>query len=154
MKLHERFAIDRRLLLGTAAAMFCVRTVPAQPLSNGMREAIRDLTGGAKVTAARVKLEIPEMVENGNAVSLVVSVTSPMTAQDRVESIHIFNERNPQPHVINFRFGAASPLARVSTRVRLADTQTVVAIARMKDGSFWSASVDVIVTVAACVETL
>ena len=67
-------------------------------------------------------------------------------------SIHVFNEKNPQPNIGNFQLGPRAGRAQVSTRIRLADTQKVVAIAKMTDGSFWSASVDVIVTLAACIE--
>ena len=104
--------------------------------------------------SGKVQLDVPPLVENGNTVSLSVSVTSPMTAADHVKSIHIFNEKNPQPNVVAFHLGARAGRAQVSTRIRLADTQTVIAIARMSDGSLWSAKADVIVTLAACVEDL
>jgi sulfur-oxidizing protein SoxY len=100
----------------------------------------------------KVKLELPPIVENGNTVPLTVSVESPMTEADHVESIHIFNQKNPQPYVAVFNLGPRSGKARVSTRIRLADSQRVVAVARLTDGSFWSDSVDVIVTLAACTE--
>ncbi len=77
-----------------------------------------------------------------------------MTATDHVKAIHVFNEKNPQPNVLSARIGPRAGRAKVTTRFRLADTQTVVAIAEMSDGSFWSASADVIVTLAACLETL
>ena len=77
-----------------------------------------------------------------------------MTATDYVKAIHIFNEKNPQPNVIGIHLGPRAGKAKVSTRIRLADSQKVVAIAQMSDGSFWSESVDVIVTLAACLENL
>lgn len=147
-------AISRRLVLAGGAALLSVRLAPAQTVGNGMREAIAEVTGSAKAKVGRIKLEIPELVENGNAIPLTVSVESPMRGADRVESLFLFNEKNPQPHVVNFRFGPAAAAAKISTRIRLADAQTVFAIARMADGSFWSGSAQVIVTVAACVETL
>jgi sulfur-oxidizing protein SoxY len=94
------------------------------------------------------------LVENGNAVPLTVAVESPMTEEEHVTAIHLFNEKNPQPYVATFRFSAASGKAAVSTRIKLADSQQVVAIARMNDGSLWSDSAQVIVTLAACVEDL
>ena len=97
---------------------------------------------------------MPPLVENGNAVPLTVSVDSPMTASDHVKAIHIVNEKNPQPQVISVALGPRAGRARVSTRIKLADSQQVVAIAEMSDGSFWTASADVIVTLAACVEDL
>src|SRR5207247_143902 len=102
----------------------------------------------------KVKLDLPPLVENGNVVSVTVSVDSPMTATDYVKAIHIFNERNPQPNVIAAQFGPRAGRASVTTRIRLADTQTVTAIAELSDGSFWSDSVQVIVTLAACLEVL
>jgi len=87
-------------------------------------------------------------------VSLTVSVDSPMTDTDYVKAIHIFNERNPQPNVIGAYLGPRAGRASLSTRIRLADTQNVIAIAELSDGSFWSESVNVIVTLAACVENL
>ncbi|MGA8002436.1 MAG: SoxY-related AACIE arm protein, partial [Pseudolabrys sp.] len=119
-----------------------------------MASAIRQVTGEAVVQPGKVQLDVPPLVENGNTVSLTVSVTSPMTAADYVKSIHIFNEKNPQPNVVAFHLGPRAGRAQVSTRIRLADTQTVIAIARMSDDSLWSAKADVIVTLAACVEDL
>ena len=75
-----------------------------------------------------------------------------MAPEDFVRSIHVFNEKNPQPNIGNFYLGPNSGRAQVSTRIRLADSQKVVAIARLSDGSFWSASVEVVVTLAACTE--
>jgi sulfur-oxidizing protein SoxY len=117
-----------------------------------MATAMRDITGAAVVRAGKVKLDVPPLVENGNTVPMMVSVTSPMTAEDHVKSIHVFVEKNPQPNVGNFVLGPRAGRAQVSTRIRLADSQKIVAIAKMSDGSFWSATVDVVVTLAACTE--
>ena len=117
-----------------------------------LASAIRNVVGTAAVKTGKVKLEIPPLVENGNTVPMTVSVASPMTAEDHVKSIHVFNEKNPQPNIGNFYLGSHAGRAQVSTRIRLADSQKVVAIAHLSDGSFWSASVDVVVTLAACTE--
>jgi len=117
-----------------------------------MQEAVRKLTGGAPVRRGRVKLELPPLIDNGNAVPLAVSVESPMTEADHVKAIHVFTERNPQPNVINAYLGPRAGRARVETRARIADTQTVTAIAQLSDGSFWSDAVDVVVTLSACLE--
>jgi sulfur-oxidizing protein SoxY len=85
---------------------------------------------------------------------MTVSVESPMSPDDYVKAVHVFNEKNPQPHVISVALGPRAGRAQVATRIRLADSQQVVAIAEMSDGSFWSGSADVIVTLAACVEDL
>ncbi len=102
----------------------------------------------------RVKLDLPALVESGNSVSITVSVESPMSADDHVKAIHVFNERNPQPNVVGVRLGPRAGRTSLTTRIRLADSQTVTAIAELSDGSFWSDSVQVIVTLPACVETL
>ena len=115
---------------------------------------IREVVGEAPVREGKVKLDVPPLVENGNAVSLTVSVESPMTESEHVKSIHIFNEKNPQANVTTFYLGPRAGRARVSCRIRLADSQKVVAIARLSDDSFWSDSVDVMVTLAACLEEL
>ena len=104
------------------------------------------------MNTGKVKLDVPPLVENGNTVPLTVNVASPMAPEDHVRSIHVFNEKNPQPNIGNFHLGPHSGRAQVSTRIRLADSQKIVAIARLSDGSFWSVSVDVVVTLAACTD--
>ena len=117
-----------------------------------MATAIRTVTGGAPVQTGKVKLDIPPLVENGNSVPMTVSVTSPMTPNDYVKSIHVFNEKNPQPNLGNFYLRPSAGRAQVATRVRLADSQKIVAIAKLSDGSFWSVTSEVVVTLAACTE--
>jgi sulfur-oxidizing protein SoxY len=127
---------------------------PAAATPDSMRSAIRNVVGEATLHKGRVKLDLPALVESGNVVSIAVSVESPMTASDHVKAIHVFNERNPQPNVVGFRLGPRAGRASLTTRIRLADSQTVTAIAELSDGSFWSDSVQVIVTLPACAETL
>ena len=143
----------RRLVLLAAAGFgLAPFAPPAAATPAAMAEAIDALVGAATVQRGKVKLELPLIVENGNMVPLNVSVESPMTEADHVEGIHIFNEKNPQPYVAAFHFGPRAGKAAVSTRIRLTDSQQVVAIARLSDGSFWSDGADVIVTLAACAE--
>ena len=140
---------------GSAAVLGTVPMVtlrPAEATPATMTSAIRSIVGEATVRTGKVKLEIPPLVENGNTVPMTVSVANPMTAADHVVSIHVFNEKNPQPNMGNFYLGPHAGRAQVSTRVRLADSQKITAIARLSDGSFWSASVDVVVTLAACTD--
>jgi sulfur-oxidizing protein SoxY len=137
-----------------AAAVLRVRLRPAEATPAMLNSAIRNVVGEAPLRTGRVKLDIPPLVENGNTVPMTVSVTSPMSEDDYVRSIHVFNEKNPQPYIGNFYLCPAAGRAQVATRIRLADSQKVVAIAQMSDGSFWSASVDVVVTLAACTEEL
>ena len=127
---------------------------PARATPTEMQEAIRRVVGAAPVTPGRVRLELPPLVENGNVVPLTVSVESPMTGAEHVRAIHVFTEKNPQPDVLSVRLGPRAGRASVSTRVRLADSQTVVAIGELSDGSFWSGTASVVVTLAACVEEL
>jgi sulfur-oxidizing protein SoxY len=143
----------RRWFLKLAAGAAVLGAVPpAKATPAMMATAMRDVTGSAVVRTGKVKLEVPPLVENGNTVPMTVSVTSPMTAEDHVRSIHVFVEKNPQPNVGNFVLGPRAGRAQVSTRIRLADSQKIVAIAKLSDGSFWSATADVVVTLAACTE--
>ena len=119
-----------------------------------MKAEIHKLIGAAPLREGRVTLDIPQLVENGNTVPMSIKVESPMTAADHVAAIHVFNEKNPQTHVASFTLGPRCGRAAISTRVKLADTQNVVAIAQMSDGSFWSGTANVIVTIAACLEDL
>ena len=135
---------------GAVATVTLVR--PARALPGEMAAAIADFTGEIPALLGRVRLDVPPLVENGNSVTLTVAVDSPMTPADHVRAIAVFNERNPQPNVAVFRFGPRAGRAAVTTRMRLATSQRVVAVAELSDGSFWSASADVIVTLAACVE--
>jgi sulfur-oxidizing protein SoxY len=125
---------------------------PAAATPESLAEAIASFTGGAAVQSGRVAFQISRLIDNGNAVPVIVRVQSPMTAGDHVTSIVIFNERNPQPEVANFNLTPRSGKAEVSTRIRLATSQNLVALAKMSDGSFWQQTVDVIVTLAACIE--
>jgi sulfur-oxidizing protein SoxY len=99
-----------------------------------------------------VRLELPPLIENGNALPLAVTVESPMTEADHVRAVHVFTEKNPQPYVASFYLGPRAGRARVTTRVRLANSQTVVAVCELSDGSFWSDRADIVVTLAACLE--
>ena len=145
----------REFLLPTAAGLGLASMIavkPAHATPARLQEAIGKVVGAARVTPGRVKLELPPLSENGHTVPLAVSVESPMTATDHVKAIHVFTEKNPEPNVATFHLGPRAGRASVATRIRLADTQTVVAIAQLSDGSFWSAKADVVVTLAACLE--
>ena len=147
---------SRRTLLaagvGAGALLVQARSVQAAALPPELEAAIAAFTGGAPVREGRVTLDVAQLVDNGNAVPVTVSVDSPMTAADHVVALALFNERNPQRDVFTARLGPRSGRARVSSRIRLATTQKLVAVARMRDGSCWSRTVDVIVTLAACIE--
>ena len=148
----------RRQFLGFAGSAAVLGAVPLATLRSAeatpatMTAAIRTIVGEAALRTGKVKLDVPPLVENGNTVPMTVSVANPMTAADHVVSIHVFNEKNPQPNMGNFYLGPRAGRAQVSTRIRLADSQKIVAIARLSDGSFWSATTDVVVTLAACTD--
>jgi sulfur-oxidizing protein SoxY len=149
---RRRFVLLAASTLGTVGAGSLLPATEARATLDAMETAIAEVVGKRKLQTGKVKLDLPPIVENGNTVPLAVSVESPMTQGDHVKTIHVFNEKNPQPQVAVFHLGPRSGRANVSTRVRLADTQKIVAIAEMSDGSLWSDSMDVIVTLAACVE--
>jgi sulfur-oxidizing protein SoxY len=125
---------------------------PATAATDELATAVAAFAGGAKVNPGKVKLDIAELVDNGNVVPITVTVDSPMSAESHVKSIAIFNEKNPQRDVAKFTLGPRYGKPRVSTRIRLATTQKLVAVAQLSDGSYWSHTVDVIVTLAACIE--
>ncbi|MBR0811166.1 MULTISPECIES: SoxY-related AACIE arm protein [Bradyrhizobium] len=150
----------RRQFLNLAGGVTVAGTIPIatlRPLDATpamLTTAIRNVVGEAQLRTGKVKLDIPPLVENGNTVPMTVSVASPMTADDHVKSIHVFNEKNPQPNIGNFYFGPFAGRPQVSTRIRLADTQKVVAIARLSDDTFWQVAAEVVVTLAACTEEM
>jgi sulfur-oxidizing protein SoxY len=147
--------ISRRafLLLGVAgAAQAQLPPNIGEIRKQALDEAMRKVVGDAPLRRGRVKLDIPPLIDNGNAVPLSVEVESPMTAADHVKAIHVFTERNPQPYVLSVHLGPRAGRARISTRARIGDSGDVIAIAQMSDGSFWSESVKVIVTLSACLE--
>jgi sulfur-oxidizing protein SoxY len=155
---RQRQNSTRRHFLGLAGGAAVLGAVPIVTLRSAeatpamLASAIRNVVGSALVKTGKVKLDVPPLVENGNTVPMTVSVDNPMTPENYVKSIHVFNEKNPQPNIGNFYLGPHAGRAQVSTRIRLADSQKVVAIAKLSDGSFWSVSVDVVVTLAACTE--
>jgi sulfur-oxidizing protein SoxY len=148
--------MDRRDFLKAAAGLgmgiAVLRVEPARATPAEMQAAVRQIIGGARVTPGKVRLDLPPLIENGNTVPLTVSVDSPMTEAQHVRAVHIFTEKNPQPNVASFHLGPRAGRARVTTRVRLADSQSVLAICELSDGTFWSDSVGVVVTLAACLE--
>lgn len=115
-------------------------------------KAIQEITGGKPIIDGKVKLVIPPLVENGNLVVLKLSVESPMTANDYVKSVHVIAEGNPLPNIFTVHLTPRSGTANITTRVRLADSQTVWAIAQMSDGSFYQGSAETLVTLSACTE--
>lgn len=142
----------RRDVLIVGAAAIVLRPAAAMATPEQRDAAILRFSGGKEIRDGRVSVDLPALVENGNSAPLTVSVESPMTAADHVRRIAVFNEANPQPNVIEAKLGPRAGQARLSTRIRLANSQRIVAVAELSDGSFWRGGADVIVTLAACVE--
>lgn len=143
----------RRRLVGAGAGLVAwLHWRPAAATPEALQAAMREFARGAAVRPGRVRFDIAPLVENGNTVPVTVEVESPMTAQDHVQAIAVFNERNPQHEVGVFTFGPRSGRALVKTRIRLATSQKLVAMARLGDGSCHAQTVDVVVTLAACIE--
>ena len=149
---RRRFLIETAALAGAVGIAVPLGVKPASTTPASMRAAIRKVVGEAPINKGKVKIDVPPLIENGNAVPLTVSCESPMTADDHVKAIHVFAEKNPQPNVVSVQLGPRSGRATVSTRIRLADSQKVIAIAQMRGGSFWSGEAEVVVTLAACLE--
>jgi sulfur-oxidizing protein SoxY len=137
---------------GMAGAALASVSGEAGATTEAMQQALRKVTGNATVRRGRVKLDIPPLIDNGNAVPMSVSVESPMTQADHVKAIHVVTERNPLPGVVSVYLGPRAGRARLTTRIRIAATQTVTAVAELSDGSFWSGTADVVVTLSGCLE--
>jgi sulfur-oxidizing protein SoxY len=148
--------VSRRQLLSAITAAFILPAVRVEKahaeVPAHLQALINEATGGAKPTVARVKLTLPPLAESGNSVPLKLQVESPMTVDDYVKSIHVFSERNPRPVIARFHLGPQTGKAEINTRIRLAGTQQVVALAIMNNGSAWLGSAEVAVTAAACTD--
>jgi sulfur-oxidizing protein SoxY len=143
--------VKRRHLFGWIAGLICLPwTVRAQ--ESVSEPAIVALTKGVRLVRGRVKMDLPVIADNGNAVPLKIHVESPMTANDYVRAIHLVSDRNPVPNMASFHIGPHSGRADLETRVRLAGSQNVTVIAEMSDGTFWMDRSHVQVTLSACAD--
>ena len=140
----------RHFLAGIGAAALVPRRARGQ--ASSVDELVRVATRGAPARKGRVKLELPVLADNGNSVAMKVSVESPMSAADHVKSIRLLSERNPVQEMAAFHLGPRAGRAEIVSRVRLAGSQNVVAVAEMSDGSFWFDVANVIVTLSACLD--
>ncbi|MGH6815798.1 MAG: SoxY-related AACIE arm protein [Hyphomicrobiaceae bacterium] len=145
---------DRRRVLAGAAVLAALPLVPnaASATPEALTAAMNGALGGRQPKPGKVKLDIPAIAENGNSIQLTVTVESPMTAAEHVKAIYVFAEKNPLPDVARFHLGPRAGRAKVSTSIRLATSQKVIAAAALNDGSLWSDEKEVIVTLAACLE--
>jgi sulfur-oxidizing protein SoxY len=143
---RRRFLADAVRLAGGLGVVSVVALEPARATPAKMQAAMKKVLGEAPLRKGKVTLDVPPLIENGNTVPLTVSVA------DHVKAIHVFNEKNPQPNVVSVHLGPRAGKASISTRIRLADSQKVIAVAEFSDGSFWSDEAEVVVTLAACLE--
>ena len=141
--------VARRQILIGATGLILLGPAPARAAEPEVEALIKTLVGPGTLTPGHVKLDLPELVENGNAVAMTVSMDD---TSDPVISLSVFAGRNPLPHVITAQFGPRSGTPRLQTRIRLATSQTVIAVAKCASGRCWSDSVDLLVTLAACIE--
>ncbi|WP_215334729.1 SoxY-related AACIE arm protein [Polynucleobacter sp. AP-Ainpum-60-G11] len=150
-KLSRRMYLSALGLLGISG--WIVPSLTVAKKSEAM-DAIAKIVGSNTIRDGRVKLVIPPLVESGNLVVLKLSVESLMTANDYVKAVHVIAEGNPLPNIFAAYFTPRSGRAELTTRVRLADSQRVWAIAQMSDGSFWQGYADTLVTLSACTEMI
>ena len=136
--------LTRREVLALGSGAVVAASMISMPAFASMTDdKIKELTGGAEVKEGGLDLSAPEIAENGNTVPVEVSA-------EGAESITVYAAGNPTPEVATFKFGPLNPSQTASTRIRLAKTQDVVAVAKMKDGSFRRASTTVKVTIGGC----
>jgi sulfur-oxidizing protein SoxY len=157
MKRRRFLAAAGRAAGGLLAASLAPEAVlaqapPAFAQSADSEALVKRVTRGKPVKAGRVKLELPLLADNGNSVPMKVAVESPMSAEDYVKTIRLLSERNPEWEMATFHLGPHSGRAEITSRVRLAGSQRVVALAEMSDGSYWMGTADVTVTLSACVD--
>ena len=145
--LTRRALLERTLAL---ASLLAPVWTWASPESDAAEAAIGKLVGDRAVSEGGIKLVTPAIAENGNTVPLSVEVRSPFTADDYVKAIHLFAAGNPSPDVISFFFTPASGKAKVASRIRLAKTQQVIAIAELSDGRVLKTANEVKVTIGGC----
>ncbi len=145
--------LSRRALLSAGAATSLISLVPlrAYAAPDDMQAAIRDYFGDKPIEEGKVSFKAPPIAENGFSVSISIDVDSPMTDNDHVRRIGLFAPKNPLPDIGRFELSPAAGRARVATRIRLSDSQTLLAIAETSDGKLWSGAAETIVTLAACV---
>lgn len=148
--MSQMFNRRQALALGAGAATAAAIRITPALAKNDADEAIKKFTGGKTPAQGKIKLDLPEIAENGNTVPMTVSVESPMTEQSHVTDVLVIANENPRSGVVTFHFSPASGVAEANTRIRLASTQDVIAVAKMNDGSFFMASKQVKVTIGGC----
>lgn len=140
----------RRLLQASGAALILLQVRPVFATPENLAAALKRAFGERRIQPGRVKIDIPQIAENGNVVPVTIDVESPMTTDDYVQRIQLFSEHNPLPNIVEFELGPHNGKARVSTRIRLAKSQHVLAVASLNDDTLWSAQALIEVTLSGC----
>lgn len=148
----QTVSISRRkaiAALGMGSVVVTLLPLDAAATPESARKALSDLVKAAP-KPGKVAIKTQEIAENGNTVPVTITVESPMTAADYVKEIHVVADKNPQPGVASFMFTPANGKAEVQFRMRMAETQNIIAVAVMSDGSAWTAAREVKVTIGGC----
>ncbi len=152
----RRKGLKSLLLASVSLAFAGWRTAPAQQMNSGrllsFDDMVQPIVKGAKLLASEVHIEAPLLADNGSLVPVQIQVKSPMTAQDHVTHIYLLSQRNPVTQMAVFHLGPWNGRADISTRIRLAGTQDVLALARLSNGEFRYKQQEIIVTESACVD--
>lgn len=142
----------RTLIAGASVSLLALLIAPytAWADAKAVEQELQKLSGGKPMAEGRVKLDVPQIAENGLVVPLSIEVESPMTEADYVKNVHVFADGNPVPHVASYHFTPSSGRASASNRIRLAKTQNLIVVAEMSDGSLHTAKAEVKVTIGGC----
>jgi len=149
------WSLARRRLLLTVPALAAARVLPARAAVDETIPGVRELTeylAGRTPRFGRLALELPRLADNGNAIPLKLTLRGPFTAGAELRSIRLYSEKNPVPLMARFDFPVPPARAEIDSRVRLAGTQRVTAIAELANGELLAAVADVAVTISACLD--
>lgn len=147
---ESHFPSRRRALRALAAGAGLVIARPSLATPEQLALALRERFGERTIRRERVTVELPRLAESGNVVPVTVAVESPMTEADHVRAIHLFAEHNNLPHILSVELGPWNGRATISSRIRLAESQQVLAVAETSDGALWSGAAEVAVTTSSC----
>ena len=150
LSLNRREAL-RLLGFGTVAVVGgALVSTPAAATPDTAAAHMSKISGTSSFKTGKITLKLPEIAENGATVPITVTVDSPMSSKSYVKTIHIAADANPNPEVVTFNLSPAMGKAEVSTRLRLAKSQNVIAVAVMNDGSVYKSAKQVKVTIGGC----
>jgi len=148
----RRFRARRNCLRG-AAALAVAPWLPARAADElPVIPALETFLAGRKVRWERIRLELPPLADNGQSVPMKITVDGPFAPGASVRALRLFSQKNPVPEMAVFEYPVPVERVELESRVRLAGTQRIAAVAQMTDGTLYAASVEVVVTLAACLD--